>query len=147
MSRYQQDFWDRRSRGYGMNLYRNKRDGWLGGVCAGLADHFNIERWVARLIAVGGLIFFNSLAFFAYLAACVLLAPRPEGAVDQEYQYDESLHRDRPRNLFRYRSNPGERLRTAQERLNDVVSRVNRMEKYVTSKRFELDKEFSKIRE
>lgn len=147
MSRHQHDFWERRRNGYGMNLYRNKRDGWLGGVCAGLADHFNIEHWIARLIAVGGLIFFNSLAFFGYIAAWILLAPRPKGSVNQEYQYDESLHRDRPRNLFRYRSNPGERLRTARERLDDVVKRVERMEKYVTSKRFELDREFSKIKE
>lgn len=147
MSRHQQDFWERRRNGYGMNLYRNKRDGWLGGVCAGLADHFNIEHWVARLIAVGGLIFFNSLAFFAYLAACVVLAPRPKGSVRREYQYDESLHEDRPRNMFRYRSSPGERLKTARERLDEVVNRVERMEKYVTSKRYELDKEFSKIRE
>ena len=42
------EFWQRRREGFGMNLYRNKKDGWLGGVCAGLADHFNIGPWVAH---------------------------------------------------------------------------------------------------
>lgn len=145
--RQSQDFWERRRNGYGMNLYRNKRDGWVGGVCAGLADHFNIEHWVARLIFVGGVVFFNSLAVFAYLAAWFLMVPRPKGPVTQEYQYDESLHQDRPRNMFRYRPKPSERLKTAKARLDEVMGRVERMEKYVTSKRFELDREFSKIQD
>lgn len=139
--------WDRRRNGYGMNLYRNKRDGWLGGVCAGVADHFNIEHWIARLIMFGGGIFFSSLAVFAYIAAWILLAPRPKGSVRQEYQYDEAMHQDRPRNLFRYRASPGERLERARTRLDEVVGRVERMERYVTSRRYELDKEFSRIRD
>ncbi|WP_108124288.1 PspC domain-containing protein [Saccharospirillum mangrovi] len=140
--------WSRRRQGYGMNLYRNKRDGWIGGVCAGLADHFNVEPWVVRLVVVSSFFFFNMLTFWAYLGACVLMAPRPKGRVEQEYQYDEDLHADRPRNLFRYRSvSPGERLKRARERLDDTLGRVEEMERYVTSRRYELDKEFSKIQD
>lgn len=146
MAKYE-DFWERRRNGYGMNLYRNKKDAWLGGVCAGLADHFNIEHWVARLIAVGALMFFNSLAFFAYLAACVLLAKRPKKARRPETAYDEAVHADRPRNLFRYPASPKERVQTARERLNEVLARVEKMERYVTSRRYNLDKEFSKIQD
>lgn len=141
------EFWQRRREGFGMNLYRNKKDGWLGGVCAGLADHFNIEPWIARLIVVIGLMFFGTLTFLAYIVACVVMARRPRGSVQQEYQYDETSHQDRPRNMFRYGHSPGERLATARERLQRVVSRVERMESYVTSKRFELDREFSKIKD
>ncbi len=142
------DFWERRRQGYGMNLYRNKKDGWLGGVCAGLGDHLNIEHWIIRLIAVGALLFFNSLAVFAYLGACVLLAKRPKKLrVKPQTEYDEVAHQDRPRNLFSYPGNPSERLRTARERLDDVLNRVETMERYVTSKRYNLDREFSKIQD
>jgi phage shock protein C len=141
------EFWQRRRDGFGMNLYRNKKDGWFGGVCAGLADHFNIEPWIARLIVVAGLMFFGFLTLLAYIGACVAMAPRPKGPVQQEFQYDENSHQDRPRNLFRYGESPGERLNTAKERLNRTLSRVERMERYVTSKRYELDREFSKIQE
>lgn len=148
--RYQDDkpgLWTRRRQGYGMNLYRNKRDGWIGGVCAGLADHFNVEPWVVRLVVVSSFFFFNMLTFWAYLGACILMAPRPKGKVQQEYQYDEDLHQDRPRNLFRYRTSPGERLKRARERLDETLGRVEEMERYVTSRRYQLDKEFSKIQD
>lgn len=141
-------WWDRRADGYGINLYRNVRKKKIAGVCAGLADHFNVERWVIRLAAIGAFLFFNSLAFFAYIAAWIALKPRPKnGSVNTQYRYDEELHEDRPVNMFRYQTNPGERLSSAKERLTDLVDRVNRMETYVTSKRFELDREFSKIQD
>lgn len=147
MSEYD-DFWDRRRRGYGINLYRNRKKGWLGGVCAGIGDHFNIEHWIVRLLAVGALLFFNSLAIFAYLAVCVLLARRPKKLpVKPETDYDATTHQDRPRTVFSYPTSPSERLRMAQERLDEVLNRVETMERYVTSKRFDLDREFSKIQD
>lgn len=141
-------FWERRRQGYGMNLYRNTKKGWLGGVCAGLGEHLNIEPWILRLIAIGALMFFNSLAVFAYLAACILLARRPKKLpVKPQTEYDETAHQDRPRTVFRYPETPSERLRTARERLDDVLNRVETMERYVTSKRYNLDREFSKIQD
>lgn len=143
-----QSWWERRADGYGINLYRNVRRKKVAGVCAGLADHFNVDHWVIRLAAIGAFLFFNSLAFFAYIAAWIALKPRPKkGSVNTQYRYDEDLQEDRPVNMFRYRSNPSERLSSAKERLAEIVERVNRMETYVTSKRFELDKEFSKIQD
>ncbi len=142
-----ESWWDRRRHGFGMNLYRNRRDKRIAGVCAGLADHFNLEPWVVRLLAVAGLIFLNSLMIFAYIGAWIVLAPRPKLStrLKARVSYDERLHEDRPVNMFRYQSNPEERLKTAQKRMEDIVKRAERMEQYVTSKRFEIDKEFSKI--
>lgn len=141
-----ESWWDRREQGYGMDLYRNSRDGKLAGVCAGLGDHFNVDHWVIRLFAIGGLIFLNSLMVFAYLGAWFVLAPRPAGGTaHQQYRYDENLHQDRPVNMFRYQTDPTDRLRTARQRLDEVNNRVSTMERYVTSRRYELDKEFSKM--
>ena len=45
----QRQFQARRRAGWGLNLYRNTREGKLGGVAAGLADHWDIAAWVVRL--------------------------------------------------------------------------------------------------
>jgi phage shock protein C len=142
------DWWQRRKAGYGMNLYRSMANKKIAGVCSGLADHFNVEPWVVRLAVIGGSMFFFSLMFFAYIAAWVAMARRPKhGSVNTHYRYDENLHEDRPINMFRYRSNPSDRLNLAKERLDDILQRTGKMESYVTSRRFELDKEFSKIQD
>ena len=36
MSNRQRSFSESRRRGWGMGLYRNRSEGWIGGVCAGL---------------------------------------------------------------------------------------------------------------
>jgi len=141
-----EDWWERRRDGFGMNLYRNTRDQKVAGVCAGLADHFNVDHWVIRLAAIGGFFFFNALMFFAYIGAWIAMAPRPkQGSVSARYRYDENLHQDRPVNMFRYQVSPSDRLQTARSRMDEIIERTGRMERYVTSKRYELDKEFSKI--
>jgi phage shock protein C len=142
------DWWARRKAGYGMNLYRNMANKKIAGVCSGLADHFNVEPWVVRLATFGGFLFFNTLMFFAYIVAWIAMAQRPKhGSVNTRYRYDEHLHEDRPVNMFRYRSNPSERLQLAKDRLDVIMARTSKMESYVTSRRFELDKEFSKIQD
>ena len=60
-----------------MNLYRNTREGKIAGVAAGLADHWDVAHWVVRLVWIGAFLFTGTLALWAYLAAWILLAPRP----------------------------------------------------------------------
>jgi phage shock protein C len=140
-----EDWWSRRRNGFGMGLYRNTRDRKVAGVCAGLADHLNVDHWVIRLAALGGFIFFNSLMFFAYLGAWIAMAPRPDEVSEAPYRYDEDMRQDRPVNMFRYPLSPSERLSTARSRMAKIVERTERIERYVTSSRFELDSEFSKM--
>ncbi|MFO7550676.1 MAG: PspC domain-containing protein [Haliea sp.] len=152
----------RRASGWGMNLYRNPREGKIGGVCAGLADHFDIAHWVVRLLWVAALLFTGTLALWAYLGAWLLLAPRPSARrggrsdlppddldpgpeADVAMEYDERHHDYRPRKVFRY-SEPGSvRLRRARERLDAALRRVEAMESFVTSRQYELDREISRL--
>ncbi len=149
---------DRRRDGWGMNLYRNTRDAKIAGVCAGLADHWDVEHWVIRLAAVILLLFTGALAFWAYIAGWVLLKPRPrrgrreadlymdefdDETVDMEY--DERVHDYRPRRMFKYGESASVRLQRARERLDAALSRVEDMESYVTSRQYNLNKEFSKL--
>jgi phage shock protein C len=153
----QRAFHNRKRSGWGMNLYRNTRDGKIGGVCAGLADHWDIAHWVVRLMWVGAFLFTGTLALWVYLAAWIVLAPRPgrwDGATGRdsrfeaaevEMEYDERHHDYRPRKVFRYSDSGSDRLKRARQRLDDALDRVQAMESYVTSRRYELNKEFSRL--
>ena len=157
--RRNKQFHSRKSGGWGMNLYRNTRDGKIAGVAAGLADHFDVAHWVVRLVLIAAFLFTGTLALWAYLAAWILLAPRPlrrgeDGGyysepeyedVAVEMEYDERHHDYRPRKVFRYSDSSNVRLRRARERLDAALRRVEGMESYVTSRQFELNKEFSQL--
>lgn len=149
----------RRRAGWGLNLYRNTREGKIGGVAAGLADHWDIAPWVVRLLWVGAFLFTNTLALWVYVGAWIAMAPRPSRpdadgrpsdeleyeAVDVEMEYDERHHDYRPRKVFRYSESSSVRLKRARERLDAALRRVEGVETYVTSRQYELNKEFSRL--
>jgi phage shock protein C len=149
----------RKNAGWGMNLYRNTREGKIAGVAAGLADHWDIAHWVVRLMWVGAFLFTGTLALWIYIGAWILMAPRPtrraaDGSYDEyspyddvkvEMEYDEKHHDYRPRKVFRYSDSSAVRLQRARERLDAALHRVEGMESYVTSRQYELNKEFSKL--
>lgn len=152
-------FHSRKRDGWGMNLYRNTRDGKIAGVCAGLADNWDVAHWVVRLGWVAAFLFTGTLALWVYLGAWILVAPRPSrwGANSRrgeasefeesevQMEYDERYHDYRPRKVFRYPDSSTERLKRARERLDAALARVQAMESYVTSRQYELNKEFSRL--
>jgi phage shock protein C len=140
-----------------MNLYRNTRDGKVAGVCAGLADHWEVEHWVIRLAAIILFLVAGPLVFWAYIAGWILLSPRRhasdysreeymmEDDDNVEMEYDERHHSYRPRKIFRYSENTSVRLQKARDRLDAALRRVEDMEGYVTSRQYKLNDEFSKL--
>lgn len=152
-------FKSRKKAGWGMNLYRNTREGKIAGVASGLADHWDIAPWVVRLMWIAAFLFTGTLALWAYVAAWIMLAPRPtrravDGGwreedeyeeVEVEMEYDEKHHDYRPRKVFRYSDSTSVRLQRARERMDAALRRVEDMESYVTSRQFELNKEFSRL--
>ena len=152
MSNRQRSFDDSRRRGWGMGLYRNRSEGWIGGVCAGLAAHLDVPNWVVRLAAVALLMFTGSLAFWLYVIAWVGIAPTasrwsdlPEEGVEIEMEYDEGRHAYRRKTVFRCTDTPAERVSEAKERVATAASRIEAMERYVTSRQYDLNREFSKL--
>lgn len=142
-------FGTKRRCGWGMELYRNRSESWIAGVCAGLGDHWGVPYWMVRLAAVALFLFTGSLAFWGYLLGIVMLGSRSqcrdEPCPDVDMEYDEGVRRYRPKKAFRYTAAPTERLRQAQSRLDAALQRVNNMESYVTSRRYDLDRKFAKL--
>jgi len=150
----------RKHSGWNMNLYRNTREGKVGGVCAGLADHWDIAHWLVRLLFIGACLFTGMLAVWVYIAAWVLIAPRSSRSAQHndrafdddsytddsvEMEYDERHHNYRPKKVFRYSDSGTVRLQRARKRLDAALRRVESMESYVTSRQYNLNKEFSKL--
>ena len=140
-------YYRRRRSGWGKNLYRNTEDGIIAGVCAGLGDHFEIAHWVMRVVFIGAFLFIGPVIIMAYIICWIVLAPRRQEYYEEYVEYDEEHHRYRPKNIFRYGDDVSTRLARANERLKDALQRVEVMEAYVTSKRYDFDKEFSRISE
>ncbi|NDH39626.1 MAG: PspC domain-containing protein [Gammaproteobacteria bacterium] len=145
-------FSESRRRGWGMGLYRSSTEGWIGGVCAGLAEHWDVPNWVVRLAAIALLMFMGTLAFWLYVLAWFAIAPKASrwaASVDEhpevEMEYDEDRHTYRRKTVFRYTDAPTERVRKAKERVAAAASRVEAMERYVTSRQYDLNREFAKL--
>jgi len=152
MSNRQRSFGESRRLGWGVGLYRNRSEGWVGGVCASLGEYWDAPNWIVRLAALALLMFTGAFAFWLYVIAWVAIAPKasrwselPEEEVEIEMGYDEDRHTYRRKTVFRYTDAPAERVRKAKERVAKAASRIEAMERYVTSRHYDLNREFSKL--
>ena len=121
----------------GNRLYRNPRKGILFGVCAGLADYFGFDLAVTRVLVVIGMLFFFPMLLLAYLLLALLLPKAPDGAADPE---TDTLQRN-------IRAEPHGALASVRYRYRELDTRLQRLERYVTSERFKLDREFERLRD
>ena len=124
----------------GRRFYRDADRAVLGGVCAGLATYLGFNLKVTRLLCFIAFLCAFPFALIAYLAV-VLLVPASSSRV-----YDEALDEERRKDalreeIVRARPTAGE----IRERYRSLDDRLARIEKYVTSSRYELDEEFRRL--
>ncbi|MDF1543561.1 MAG: PspC domain-containing protein [bacterium] len=60
-------------------LYRNTNNKMLGGVCSGLADYFEIDPTLVRLLAVA-CVLLGGTGVLAYIVAWIIMPPMPGSA-------------------------------------------------------------------
>ena len=128
--------------GYGRNLFRNKRDGKIAGVCAGLADHLRMDHWIMRVIFIAAFFVIGPVAIWVYIAGIILLSKRPS-QWQPEREYDEDRQEFCEKTIFKHSRPAPERLRVAREKMDASLKRIEKMERYVTSSRFDLDRQFA----
>lgn len=117
-------------------LYRNRRKGVVGGVCAGLADYFDVDVVLVRIMAVTCLIFTLQVAFIGYWVAYFALNDDPKTLTNESGKLHSSF-----RNSY-------ERKRvfdSVHDRFRKVEQRLRKLEAYVTSTRFKLSDEIDKL--
>lgn len=118
-------------------LYRDTRRGMIFGVCAGLAEYFGFDVKVTRVLTVVGAMFGLPVVFISYLVLGVMLPRKPESDASDVY---DPVQRQ-------VRSDPHDMLSSVRYRFRDLDSRLQRLEKYVTSSRFALDSEFRRLKD
>ena len=117
-------------------FYRSADHSVLGGVCGGLSEYFGFNLKVTRLLAVIGFCMNPPIASVAYLAV-VFLVPARSLAVTKP-KVDEEFRKA-------LRSSPGQTMGDVRSRFKSLDRRLARLEKYVTSSRYQLDREFKEL--
>jgi phage shock protein C len=70
-------------------FYRDRENGWIFGVCAGLADRFNLNLGMVRILALVSLLIFSWLTIALYIGATLLVREKPliYSGRDNEYEF------------------------------------------------------------
>jgi phage shock protein C len=120
-------------------LYRDKQNGMIAGVCAGLADYFDFNRKGLRIAVVLMALFppFFPFVVITYLALAIILPAKPAELYKNEEQAD----------FWRGVTNaPSDVFGALRHRFRELNLRLEKMEAYVTSREFEIDRELGRER-
>ncbi|WP_370737079.1 envelope stress response membrane protein PspC [Vibrio ruber] len=122
------------------SLYRDPRHGKISGVCAGLANYFELEAWLVRIIVLSATLLGGGfLVILAYIALSLMLEKQPE-----DYEQTVQMQRD-----HKLKSRPWKQGASAHQLINNLTQeldkvemKVCRIEAYVTSDAFKVNKAF-----
>ena len=145
------------------HLYRDRQRKKICGVCAGMADYVGRPVWEVRLYALLGLIFIPSVLIPSYFIGYFFMGDQPyyrhvtdrfeDGVDSQDRERDDRSSEKRHRSDGRQPPGSNQQpdmsnvqaMKTAKDKFFDIEQRLRQMEGYVTSSRFELQREFHKI--
>jgi phage shock protein C len=108
----------------------------IAGVCAGLADYFGFRLRITRLLAFIALFMVPPVTLFVYFGAVLLIPAEhdPQRQSRRDPEFDQAL-----------RASPRQTMSDVRRRFQQLNRRLARIERYVTSPRFDLDQEFRKL--
>ncbi len=116
-------------------LYRDRENAMLAGVCAGLASYFGLNVKGLRIVVCVSTLFFFPFIVPSYVILAIILPAKPEDLYKNESQ--EKFWRGitmAPTDVF---SNLSHRFR-------ELDLRLQKMEAYITSREFEMDRELNR---
>lgn len=116
-------------------FYRRSDKAMLGGVCAGLADYFGFNLRATRLLALIAFLVATPFALLSYLGIALLVPARP---APQNSAPDAAFRRS-------VRYSPSQAASDIRARFQALDRRLAQLEKYVTSSRYQLDREFRNL--
>ena len=154
-------------------LYRDSQNGKIAGVCAGVADYFGIEIWLVRILTLTAFFLLaGPFVIVTYVAAWFILDRKPTGtdaegqgaykgrntyvpsAVSASGEYagkgwknsgaTESKIEVKSR-VWQAGEPPRQAFFDIQQRFRTAENRLRKLETYVTSKEFQLNREISRL--
>ena len=112
-------------------FFRDTHRGWIGGVCAGIANHLGVPVFWVRLLAILSLM--SPLSVFAFIAYWVMvfrIPKEPEGLY--ENPEEKAFYRA-------VKASPADTFGQVKHNLRDLEYRLRNMEAYITSTDFQFD--------
>lgn len=108
----------------------------VAGVCSGLADYFGFNLKATRFLAFISLVLATPITLLVYFATVFLVPAAPDPARRPGYnpEFQQAM-----------RADPVQTVSDVKRRFQSLDSRLARLERYVTSPRFDLDQEFRKL--
>jgi len=116
-------------------LYKDRENRMICGVCAGIADYFGFDRAATRVLTVV-LQFMFPATFLVYIITCMVLPKKP-GEMYQD--------QDEERFWSSVRQSPVATVASVRHTMRELDAKLQRMERYVTSPGFGLDREFREL--
>ncbi|GAK87951.1 phage shock protein C [Vibrio ponticus] len=124
-------------------LYRDPINGKLSGVCAGLANYIGAEVWLVRILVISAALLGGSfLVLLAYVALTLMLEKQPANYGESIKAHQEHTLKSKP---WQAGQSPEQLLNTLDKDFAQLEGKVRRMEAYVTSDTFKVQREFSKL--
>ena len=126
----------------GRTLYRNPKNGKVAGVCSGIADYFNFETWLVRVIAVsifllGG----TGIVFVVYIALWMILDIKPQNLDNKEHHKDIEIKKK----VWQAGEPAKQALFDVNRQFNGLELRLRRLEEHVTSDNFDLKRQINSL--
>jgi len=107
----------------------------IAGVCAGIANYFGLNRKCVRFLTFISLLLFLPFVVVSYVILTILLPVKPtEEKVDEEKAAFWRNVSNAPSDVFSH----------VKHRFRELDLRLQRMEAFVTSKEFEIDRELGR---
>jgi len=118
-------------------LFRDKENAMIAGVCAGVAEYFGLNRKGVRLATFLLILFppFFAFVVISYVVLTIVLPVKPRELYENTEQAE----------FWRGVSNaPSDVFGALRHRFRELNHRLEKMEAYVTSKEFEIDRELGR---
>jgi len=126
-------------------LYRDADRAVLGGVCAGLAGYMGFNLRVTRILAFIAFCMAMPIAVIGYIAAVFLVPSASSRDYDVATEKQARKRRKSRKKKDTVEATTSQAAADINRRCRSLDQRLMRLEKLVTSSRFQLDQELSKL--
>ena len=149
------------------SLHRDPSKGKIAGVCAGIAEYFGMEIWLVRILTLTGFFLLGGPFFIVgYIAAWFILEKKPHGLATkpryEEFASRRAHHKAQGKGwhnvseqepekvlvkskVWQAGEPPKQAFMDIKQRFEKNENRLRKMESYVTSSEFQLNRELSKL--
>ena len=154
------------------DIYRIKSEGKIAGVCAGIADYFGMEAWLVRILTITAfLLLAGPFVLVAYVALWLILddkiptapasgiytgkgyANKSHGTQSAEYAgkgfknsvFDDHHKVEVKSKVWQAGVPPRQAFIDIKQQYETVENKLRKLESYVTSKEFELNREIGRL--